>query len=608
MSINLGTAVLSLSTDDSALRRGLSGAQNLALGAAAGIGATLAGIGAAVVKVGFDFDSMKQQALIGFETMLGGAQQAQDFMAELSAFAASTPFELTGLIKSSQKLLAFGFAAQEVKPMLTAIGDAVSGLGGGAAEIDRVTMALGQMKAKGKVSAEEMMQLAELGIPAWDMLAKAIGVDTATAMDMASKGAIKADVAIAALTEGMSEKFGGLMAKQSRSWAGLWSTIQDTAMQTAGKLAGPFFDKASAGLAVFTDFLGSETVTDGIDAITVSLESIMALLSEGDPEKRIEFFNTLALYVGGDTAEKIALITSGLIGLFGILTGSEDGVDRVRAALDGLIGTDLASFIMGTTSAIASIIGPIADAIGQFVGWQDVAVAVGILLAAVLIPAIVSLVAALWPVIAVFAAITLAVAVLRTAWENDFLGIKTTLTEFWEGTAQPLLGELGSWLGENIPKAVDLAKQAFDQLVKFWQTYVVPSIETMIKNFQTLATLAGQFTRFDFGGMANTLGDVVKGGNLPAPNGSGFAAGTTNAPPGLHWVGEHGPELLRFRGGEEIIPAGRSAALAATGAPNVTFNTTVNGSGLTQQQLAAALAENNRKQNNTLSRVLAGTY
>jgi len=591
VAINLGTAVLSLVTDETGLQAGLAGAQKMALAGTAAIVTALAGIGAAVVKVGFDFNSMQQQAMIGFETMLGGAEQAKAFMTELKDFAAQTPFELPGLIKSSQKLLAFGFTAERIKPMLTAIGDAVSGLGGGTAEIDRVTMALGQMQAKGKVSAEEMMQLAELGIPAWDMLAKKIGVDVPTAMDMASKGSIKADVAIDALVAGMSDKFGGLMAKQSRSWAGLWSTIQDTAMQTAGMLTGPLFDKASELLGGIADRLADPAVGAGIDAISVSLGAVLNLLTEGDPEKRIEFFNTLALYVGGDTAEKIALITSGLIGLFGVLTGSADGAERVQHALEGLVGTDLATFIMGAASAIGSIVGPIADAVGQFVGWQDVAVAVGILLASVLIPAVVSLVAALWPVIAVFAAITLAVAVLRHAWENDFLGIKTTLTEFWENTGKPILGEVGLWLGENIPKAVDLAKQAFDELVKFWQAWVVPSIETMIRNFQTLGTLASQVGRGDLMGALGTLGDVAKG----TGGSSGFAAGTTNAPPGLHWVGEEGPELLRFRGGETVFPTGQSMAMAAPAAPNVTFNSTVNAPGADRRELDAALDRHRRE-------------
>lgn len=43
----------------------------------------------------------------------------------------------------------------------------------------------------------------------------------------------------------------------------------------------------------------------------------------------------------------------------------------------------------------------------------------------------------------------------------------------------------------------------------------------------------------------------------------GFASGTGRAPPGLAWVGEQGPELVSFRGGEAVYPAGLSARIAA---------------------------------------------
>ena len=36
---------------------------------------------------------------------------------------------------------------------------------------------------------------------------------------------------------------------------------------------------------------------------------------------------------------------------------------------------------------------------------------------------------------------------------------------------------------------------------------------------------------------------------------TGFASGTMSAPPGWAWVGEAGPELMRLRGGETILPA-----------------------------------------------------
>lgn len=41
----------------------------------------------------------------------------------------------------------------------------------------------------------------------------------------------------------------------------------------------------------------------------------------------------------------------------------------------------------------------------------------------------------------------------------------------------------------------------------------------------------------------------------------GYATGTDYATPGAHWVGENGPELLWFNGGEKVLDAKKSAAL-----------------------------------------------
>lgn len=194
------------------------------------IATQIANLGSSLFEVGKSAIVMAgelEQTKVAFETMLGSAEKADAFLKDLADFAANTPFEMKGLQDSSKKLLAFGFQSQQIIPMMTAIGNAVGGLGGGAAEIDRVTMALGQMQAKGKVSAEEMMQLAELGIPAWDMLAKSIGVSVPEAMKLAEKGAIPAAAAIEGLIAGMNERFPNMMAKQSKTLLGAWSNLQD---------------------------------------------------------------------------------------------------------------------------------------------------------------------------------------------------------------------------------------------------------------------------------------------------------------------------------------------------------------------------------------------
>ncbi|SHJ28354.1 phage tail tape measure protein [Clostridium magnum] len=42
---------------------------------------------------------------------------------------------------------------------------------------------------------------------------------------------------------------------------------------------------------------------------------------------------------------------------------------------------------------------------------------------------------------------------------------------------------------------------------------------------------------------------------------SGYASGTNYATPGMHLVGENGPELLMFGGGEKVIPAGATSSI-----------------------------------------------
>lgn len=56
---------------------------------------------------------------------------------------------------------------------------------------------------------------------------------------------------------------------------------------------------------------------------------------------------------------------------------------------------------------------------------------------------------------------------------------------------------------------------------------------------------------------------------------SGYASGTDNATAGLHLVGEAGPELVRFRGGEQVMNARDTQNLIAGNKSN-TFNVTFN--------------------------------
>ncbi|HXG67130.1 MAG TPA: tape measure protein, partial [Blastocatellia bacterium] len=206
-------------------------------------------------EVGFAFDAMREQAEIAFTNLLGSGEEARNFLDELAAFAAQTPFEFPDLLRAAQRFKAMGFESHQVIPILKSVGDAVAALGGNAEQVNRVTTALIQMRAKGKVSAEEMMQLAEAGIPAWEILARKIGTDIPTAMKRAEKGGVDANTAIAALVEGMNERFGGMMEQQARTFQGLVSTVRDSARFIIGDALQPMFENARKGLEKLVDIL-----------------------------------------------------------------------------------------------------------------------------------------------------------------------------------------------------------------------------------------------------------------------------------------------------------------------------------------------------------------
>ena len=64
--------------------------------------------------------------------------------------------------------------------------------------------------------------------------------------------------------------------------------------------------------------------------------------------------------------------------------------------------------------------------------------------------------------------------------------------------------------------------------------------------------------------------------------------GTENAPSGLAVVGEEGPELVNFRGGEQVIPAPQTKQMLQSGTGgsifNVTFNNTVDTTAFTMMK------------------------
>ncbi|MFZ5852300.1 MAG: tape measure protein [Actinomycetota bacterium] len=230
--------------------------------AARGIEAAIRGaknLAVAGIKAAADYE----QSQIAFETMLGSAQAADAFLGDLRDFAEATPFELPQLLVGARRLMAMGFAAQDIKPMLTAVGDAASGLGIGSEGIDRITRALGQMRARGKVSGDELLQLSEAGVPALQYLADALGKTTGETQKMIEKGLIPADQGVQMIVAGLRDGtanargFGGMMAKQATTLSGVWSTFKDTVSNALIDSITPHIPKITGALQAVIPHVGT---------------------------------------------------------------------------------------------------------------------------------------------------------------------------------------------------------------------------------------------------------------------------------------------------------------------------------------------------------------
>lgn len=244
------TGIRSIGHAASATNRGLTNfRRNTDLGAfslyalrRAGYAAGLAigGIGAYAVKSGLAFNASMEQNEIAFTQFTGSSQAARRELSYLYKTAAATPFEVPQITQASRQLLAFGFNVKQANSLLHTVGDAAAGAGLGADAIDRIVLALGQIRAKGKLQSEELLQLEELGVIDPSKVAKNLGITTAQLAD-AGNQSISSAKAIRAIQKALDDTFGGQSAKQAQTFNGQLSTLHDNVNQTLGSLTKPAF-------------------------------------------------------------------------------------------------------------------------------------------------------------------------------------------------------------------------------------------------------------------------------------------------------------------------------------------------------------------------------
>lgn len=385
--------------------------------AAVQLGSVFTGMAGGILNMGIasvQAAAQMRQYEIAFQTMLKSAEAGTQMLRDLQQFAAETPFDVPGVVSAGQQLMAFGFKAEEIIPMLTNLGDAASGLGLGTEGVSRLAYALGQMQTSGKLNAQDMMQLTSAGISAWDMLAQAAGKTVAEMKDLCSKGAIDSKAAVQTIVAGMNDQFGGMMAKTSDEVAGLLANIEETAGNTSAAV-GKYLTEAFNIKGILKD------VSDRL----------------GEFQQKMQTATEQGKSMGDVIKECVPAPVIAAIGAFGAVLAV------VSVAAVAALGA-----VLGLTASMVAIGAAIGAAIALIITyWDEIVDAVNIAVQAILDT----------------------VVIIGTAVTEAILGVVRwiigTIGDMWAnitGNQDNWFSKFSSMLGDAIKEVEDFAKKAID--------------------------------------------------------------------------------------------------------------------------------------------------
>ena len=176
-----------------------------------------------------------QRQTRSLEVLTGSLDNAKTIISELQAFGAVTPFTSAELIETAKRLKAFGVETEAVTDITKRLADVAGATG---ADLGGITLAFGQIQAKGRLQGEELLQLQERGVGLQDQLRKQYGLTADEFQKALEQGRFGADAVRFALVELTEEggKYADGAIAQSDTLAGKFSTLLDNVGRLATKI------------------------------------------------------------------------------------------------------------------------------------------------------------------------------------------------------------------------------------------------------------------------------------------------------------------------------------------------------------------------------------
>ena len=319
-----------------------------------------------VVSTGLDFNRQMENYQLAFENLLGDAQAANDALDAIKADAASTPFDVAGLVSANRLLISTGQSAEEARQVINALGNAVSASGGGNEELQRMAANLQQIANVGQAAAVDIKQFAYAGIDIYGILADYTGKSREEVQKLKISYDLLAEALKAASEEG--GRYAGAMEAYSQTLQGRMDTLADNAAQLAGALTEGLFQAQSqlvSAAAGWIDTLSTTLESEGPGAMMAAGVQIIFEFVQGVvsalPNVVVAAAQTLAQFLQGVVQNLPTLLASGaqIIGTLieGILSSLPDLATCVGDLVSTIIETILTTNWLDVGWSIISGIG-----------------------------------------------------------------------------------------------------------------------------------------------------------------------------------------------------------------------------------------------------------
>lgn len=218
-----------------------------------------------IVSVRGEIESLE----ISFETLAGKAQ-GEALFSQIRKFAVQTPMMVGDLAKGAQTMLAFNIEAQNVMPILRAIGDISMG---DAQKFNSLSLAFSQMSATGKLMGQDLLQMINAGFNPLSVISEKTGKSIGELKEEMEQGGISTEMVTEAFMSATSAggKFYGMLEKQSHGINGAISNLQGAIEDMYNELGQLIQDSATGTIEFATK------VVQNYDAIGAVLGGLIAM-------------------------------------------------------------------------------------------------------------------------------------------------------------------------------------------------------------------------------------------------------------------------------------------------------------------------------------------